>query len=39
QTAELMGLSERTVKREWAIARGWLFERLNGGAAPPSRKP
>ncbi len=32
QTAELMGLSERTVKREWAVARGWLFERLQRGA-------
>ncbi|MBZ5609709.1 MAG: hypothetical protein LAP38_15725 [Acidobacteriia bacterium] len=39
QTAELMGLSERTVKREWAIARGWLFERLDVDREAPSRKP
>ena len=24
ETAELMGISERTVKREWKLARAWL---------------
>lgn len=35
-TALVLGLSERTVQREWAFARGWLRERLEraSGAAP-----
>ena len=28
ETAEAMGLSTRTVKREWAYARAWLFDAL-----------
>jgi hypothetical protein len=24
-----------TVKREWAIARAWLYEKLTGAATPP----
>ena len=28
ETAELMGLSERTVKREWQYARAWMFRAL-----------
>jgi RNA polymerase sigma factor (TIGR02999 family) len=28
QTAEVMGVSPTTVKREWAISRAWLFDRL-----------
>jgi DNA-directed RNA polymerase specialized sigma24 family protein len=28
ETAEAMDLSERSVKREWAFARAWLFEAL-----------
>jgi RNA polymerase sigma factor (TIGR02999 family) len=28
QTAEILGLSLRTVQREWNAARGWLRERL-----------
>lgn len=27
-TAEAMGISERTVKRDWAKARGWLYKEL-----------
>lgn len=27
-TASAMGLSERTVKREWAFARAWLYQEL-----------
>jgi hypothetical protein len=27
-TAEVLGLSERTVKREWEFARAWLFRAL-----------
>lgn len=31
-TAQATGLSERTVKREWAFARAWLYEALRDGA-------
>ena len=30
EAALLMGISPRTVKREWAIARAWLFRELSG---------
>ncbi|MEL7833905.1 ECF-type sigma factor [Fodinibius sp. Rm-B-1B1-1] len=29
-TAEALGISERTVKRDWAKARGWLYKELKG---------
>jgi RNA polymerase sigma factor (TIGR02999 family) len=28
ETAEVLGVSERTVKREWNVARAWLYQRL-----------
>ena len=28
ETAKVMGISPATVKREWAIARAWLFDRM-----------
>jgi RNA polymerase sigma factor (TIGR02999 family) len=28
QAAELLGMSERTAKRQWAYARAWLFEEI-----------
>jgi RNA polymerase sigma factor (TIGR02999 family) len=31
ETAEAMGVSPRTVKRNWAYARAWLGRELNGG--------
>lgn len=31
QTAEALGLSPTSVKREWACARAWLFDELHGG--------
>lgn len=31
QTAEVLEVSERTVKRDWAFARGWLREALEDG--------
>jgi RNA polymerase sigma factor (TIGR02999 family) len=38
QTAELMGVSPRTVTREWATARAWLFDRLrNRGGTTQDR--
>ena len=30
ETATMVELSERTVKREWAFARAWLYEALGG---------
>jgi len=33
ETARATGLSERTVKREWAFARAWLFAALDGTGA------
>ena len=30
ETAEALGTSPRTVKRDWNFARAWLFERLRG---------
>lgn len=31
RTAEALGLSERTVKRDWTFARAWLFDALSEG--------
>ena len=30
KAAEVLGISERTARREWTFARAWLFEALNG---------
>jgi RNA polymerase sigma factor (TIGR02999 family) len=30
ETAEALGISPRTVKREWTMARAWLWGELNG---------
>jgi len=32
ETAAALGLSERTVKREWTFARAWLLSELGGAA-------
>ena len=32
ETGTALGISTRTVKREWSVARAWLAERLDGGA-------
>ena len=34
ETARMLDLSERTVKRQWAFARAWLFDALGGSGAP-----
>ena len=31
ETAETLGLSDRTVRREWALARAWLHKELGEG--------
>lgn len=33
QTAEALGVSPRTVKSDWALARAWLYDALRSGAA------
>ncbi len=30
ETAEVLKISPSTVKREWAIARAWLYKKING---------
>lgn len=30
ETAEVLKISPATVKREWIIARGWLYKKING---------
>lgn len=30
ETAEALGISPRTVKNDWALARAWLFDALSG---------
>lgn len=34
QTAEVIGASERTVKRDWSFARAWLFQEMGGRGRP-----
>ncbi len=31
ETAAVMDVSPATIKREWAMAKGWLFRALTGG--------
>lgn len=33
ETAEVMSISSATVKREWAVARAWLYRELTGEAS------
>ncbi len=33
ETAEVLGVSERTVRRDWLKAKGWIYQQLYG---PPS---
>ncbi len=32
ETAEVMGISPATIKREWAVARAWLYRELTADA-------
>lgn len=34
ETAELLGLSPATVKRDWSLARAWLYRELRGEPCP-----
>jgi len=31
ETAENLGISEKTVKRDWSVARAWLRGAIEGG--------
>ena len=35
ETAEVVGSSAATVKREWALAKGWLYRQLTSGGKQP----
>jgi RNA polymerase sigma factor (TIGR02999 family) len=34
ETAEVMGVSSGTVKRDWVVARAWLYRELAGSSPP-----
>jgi RNA polymerase sigma-70 factor, ECF subfamily len=34
EAAEVLGISPATVKRDWSVARAWLFRRIQTGASP-----
>jgi len=38
ETAEVLGISLRTVHREWDLARAWLFRELSGNAGKSVHK-
>lgn len=38
ETAEVLGISPRTVKRDWSVARAWLHGELSGKARERSTK-
>ena len=33
ETADVLGVSTRTVQRQWRFARAWLWRELGGGPA------
>lgn len=35
ETADVLGVSATTVKRDWALAKGWLHRELTGRSATP----
>jgi RNA polymerase sigma factor (TIGR02999 family) len=39
ETAEVLGISTATVKREWRVARAWLQRELRRGAGPQAAAP
>jgi RNA polymerase sigma factor (TIGR02999 family) len=36
ETAEVLGLSSATIKREWSVARAWLYRELASESSSPS---
>lgn len=39
ETAAAVGTSVASVKREWALAKGWLHRELSAGGPPPESRP
>jgi RNA polymerase sigma factor (TIGR02999 family) len=39
ETAEVLGLSTRTVRRDWAKAKGWLYEELRSSGGSHEEAP
>jgi RNA polymerase sigma-70 factor (ECF subfamily) len=39
EVASVLEVSEITVKRDWAMARAWLFRELGGAAGKPAPGP
>ena len=39
ETAAALGISPRTVKRDWRLARAWLFRELRGRASRRDSSP
>jgi RNA polymerase sigma factor (TIGR02999 family) len=37
ETAAVLAVSPATIKREWAMAKSWLYRELTGGVAPADR--
>jgi RNA polymerase sigma factor (TIGR02999 family) len=37
ETAAVLAVSPATIKREWAMAKSWLYRELTGGATPVDR--
>jgi RNA polymerase sigma factor (TIGR02999 family) len=38
ETAEFLGISPKTVKRDWAVAKAWLHAEVSGGDGIDPRK-
>jgi RNA polymerase sigma-70 factor (ECF subfamily) len=39
ETAQALGVSPRTVKRDWAIAKGWIQTQWRPGSSPDEQQP
>jgi RNA polymerase sigma factor (TIGR02999 family) len=38
EAGEVLGVNERTVKRDWQVARAWLYSQLRRGSADDTRR-
>lgn len=39
ETATALGITDRTVRRDWARAKGWLYDTLREGETSPASSP